>query len=179
VEFKPGQKVVYPNHGIALIEQIETRDINGEAREFFLLRLQENSSIVMVPCSNIAGVGLRRPIAAKQCDELLKLLASDFAAPPTDWKDRFREFSDRMRGGDIFLIAEVLKTLTWLNQIKPLSFREKRMLERARYLVISEIASVCRQTEMKVQSKVDEAIHGACIIHTRAFASAAGTGDGH
>jgi CarD family transcriptional regulator len=102
---------------------------------------------------------------------LLKSLAKDFSTPPTDWKDRFKEFSERMRSGDIFLVAEVLKTLTYLNRLKPLSFREKRMLERARYLVISELALVCGLPEARIEPKVDHALRGACNKHTRAAAA--------
>ncbi len=177
MEFKSGQKVIYPNHGIALVEQIETRQINGEEHEFYLLRVRENNSLVMVPKCNAHEIGLRRLIAGSQCDDLLKTLAHDFATPPTDWKDRFRDFSDKMRSGDVFAVAEVLKPLTYLHQLKPLSFREKSMLERARYLVISELASVCRRTEASVETKVDEALRGACSQHTQAFA--AGSRSGH
>lgn len=179
MEFKPGQKVVYPNHGIAIVEQIETRQINGEQHEFYLLRVRENNSLVMVPRRNAGEVGLRRPIAGSQCETLLQMLARDFAAPPSDWKNRFKEFSDKMRSGDLFAVAEVLKTLTWLNQLKPLSFREKRMLERARYLVISELACVCRQSEAKVEPKVDEALRGACDQHAQSFTHAATSHTGH
>ena len=177
--FKIGQKVVYPNHGIGIIEEIDTRHINGEQGEFYLLRLRATNSLVMVPTRNADEVGLRRPIGNRQCDDLLKLLAKDFSSPPVDWKDRFKELSDRMRSGDVFAVAEVLKALTYLNQLKPLSFREKRMLERARYLVVSELAIVCGQTEAQVEPKVDHALRGACNKHTRAFARAAGVSPGH
>ncbi|MFN7949574.1 MAG: CarD family transcriptional regulator [Blastocatellia bacterium] len=179
MEFKPGQKVVYPNHGIAIVEQIETRQINGEQHEFYLLRVRENNSLVMVPRHNAHEIGLRKPIAGRECEVLLKALSHDFAAPPPDWKNRFKEFSDKMRSGDLFAVAEVLKTLTYLNQLKPLSFREKRMLERARYLVISELACVCRQSEAKVEPKVDEALRGACDQHAQAFTRTALSQTGH
>lgn len=165
MEFKVGQKVVYPSHGIAIVERIESREIDGEDTDFYLLRVQANNSTVMVPISNATGVGIRRLIGARQCDELLRFLADDFNSPSTDWKDRFREFSEAIRSGDLFAVADVLKTLTFLNQNKPLSFREKQMLERARYLVISEIAVVSRKTEIVVGSKVDEAIVDACSRH--------------
>lgn len=168
--FKVGQKVVYPTQGVAVVEQIEARQINGEQQEFYLLRLQANNSLVLVPTRNADGVGLRRPIAARRCEDLLQELAQDFAAPPADWKDRFKEFSDQMRSGDLFAIAGVLKTLTYLNGIKPLSFREKQMLERAHYLVVSELALVSRRSEAKVAPQVDEALNGACHKHAHAIA---------
>jgi CarD family transcriptional regulator len=174
VLFKVGQKVVYPNHGIAVIEQIDQRQIDGETNEFYLLRLYTTNSTVMVPVRNAQEVGLRHPIANKQCNELLKVLAEDLTMPEMDWKNRFKDFSDRMRSGDLFLIAEVLKTLTYLNQLKPLSFREKRMLEKARQLVITELASVGGVSEAKIEPKVDAALDGACNKHRSAFAGSAG-----
>jgi CarD family transcriptional regulator len=172
VNFNIGDKVVYPNHGIAVIEQLSNHQINGENNEFYLLRLSSTNSTVMVPVRNALEVGLRSPIANKQCNELLKVLAEDLLMPDMDWKNRFKDFSDRMRSGDLFLIAEVLKTLTYLNQQKPLSFREKRMLEKARQLIISEIASVGGVPETKVEPKVDAALDGACNKHRAAFATA-------
>jgi CarD family transcriptional regulator len=98
---------------------------------------------------------------------LLKNLGDDFTAAPHDWKDRFKEFSEKMRTGDIFEVADVLKHLTYLSHSKPLSFREQRMLERARYLVVSELAAVCRQPECNVEPRVEQALTRACAKHER------------
>ena len=169
--FKVGQKVVYPAQGIGIVEQIESRQINGEQHEFYLLRLHANNSLVMVPTRNAEEIGLRRPLARSKCDELLGVLAADFHTPPKDWKDRFKEFTEAMRTGDPFVVAETLKTLTYLNQIKPLSFREKQMMERARNLIVSELAMVCRKSETVIAPKVDEALQKACTQHTQASAA--------
>ncbi len=181
VGFKVGQKVVYPNHGIGTIEQIEQKQIGSTSLPFYTLRLASNNSIVLVPVANANEVGLRSPISSAECEMLLKNLGDDFAAPSTDWKDRFKDFSERMRTGDIFEVADVLKNLTYLSHIKPLSFREQRMLERARYLVISELAAVCRQPECKVEPRVEQALARACTKHERrpARAHAAGAVVGH
>jgi CarD family transcriptional regulator len=98
---------------------------------------------------------------------LLKALADDFSSAANDWKDRFKEFSDKMRTGDIFEVADVLKHLTYLSHMKPLSFREQRMLERARYLVVSELAAVCRQPECNIEPRVEQALARACTKHER------------
>ncbi|MBX3280292.1 MAG: CarD family transcriptional regulator [Acidobacteria bacterium] len=177
--FKVGQQVVYPNHGVAVVEQIDMRDIDGRRDEFYLLRLYFNNSLVMVPTRNADEIGLRTPIGNTQCQELLNALAQDFLTPPAEWKNRFREFTERMRSGDIFSVAEVLKTLTYLNRLKPLSFREKRMLDRARYLVISEMAIVCGQSEASIEPKVDQALCGACDKHHSAFLQANGSPHSH
>ena len=110
---------------------------------------------------------MRSPINNSQCDRLLKALSADFTSPPIDWKNRYKEFLDRMKSGDIFHVAEVLKNLTYLSMSKPLSFREKRMLERARYLVISELSIVCRKSECVVEPLVDQALQQSCMKHTR------------
>ncbi|HEX7530190.1 MAG TPA: CarD family transcriptional regulator [Pyrinomonadaceae bacterium] len=167
VGFKVGQKVIYPNHGIGTIEQIEQKQIGAVALPFYTLRLAATNSLVLVPVSNAAEVGLRRPISSAECDTLFTALSGDFVTPANDWKDRFKDFSDRMRTGNIFEVAEVLKHLHYLSQVKPLSFREQRMLERSRYLVVSELASVCRQAECHIEPRVDHALEQARARHER------------
>ena len=165
--FKVGEKVVYPNHGIGVIEEISVREMGAGPNQFYMLRLKATDSVVMVPVANADEVGLRPPIKTKDCERLLKLLGENFAAPPSDWKDRYKEFLEKMRTGDVFTVSEVLKTLTYLSLRKPLSFREKRMLERARFLVVSEVAMVNRKTEVFIEEMVDEALSKACSKHTR------------
>ena len=178
VGFKVGQKVVYPNHGIGTIVQIEQKQIGATALPFYTLRLAATNSLVLVPVSNAAEVGLRSPISSGECEVLFKALADDFKSPANDWKDRFKDFSDKMRSGDIFEVANVLKHLTYLSHLKPLSFREQRMVERARYLVVSELAAVCRQPECNIEPRVEEALAKACAKHEhrplRVHAAAAG-----
>ena len=181
VGFKVGQKVVYPNHGIGTIEQIEKKQIGATLLPFYTLRLAANNSVVLVPVSNASEVGLRCPISSAECDMLLRNLADDFTSPANDWKDRFKEFSEKMRTGDIFEVADVLKHLTYLSNLKPLSFREQRMLERSRYLVISELAAVCKQPECSVEPRVEQALARACTKHDKrpSRVRAAGAAAGH
>jgi CarD family transcriptional regulator len=167
VGFKVGQKVVYPNHGIGTIEQIEQKQIGAVALPFYTLRLAATNSLVLVPVSNATEVGLRRPISSAECDTLFTALCGDFVTPANDWKDRFKDFSDKMRTGNIFEVAEVLKHLYYLSHVKPLSFREQRMLERSRYLVVSELAAVCRQPECNIEPRVDQALAQARVRHDR------------
>ena len=178
VGFKIGQKVVYPNHGIGIIEQIEQKQIGAVSLPFYTLRLASTNSLVLVPVSNATEVGLRHTISSGQCDLLFKALGGDFVSPANDWKDRFKDFSEKMRTGNIFEVAEVLKHLTYLSHSKPLSFREQRMLERSRYLVVSELAAVCRQPECNIDPRVDHELSQACarhdsrpIVRTRAAAA--------
>ncbi|MEY3282139.1 MAG: CarD family transcriptional regulator [Acidobacteriota bacterium] len=162
MEFKIGQKVIYPNHGVATIEQIEARQFQGNTQEFYLLRLQANNSVVMVPVQNAVTIGIRRLLQQRECRDLMELLEVLIEPPSArDWKDRFRGFTTAMRSGDIFAIAEVLKILTYLNSVKPLSFREKQMMERARYLIVSELAVASKKAENNVGPQVDQAIAAA------------------
>jgi CarD family transcriptional regulator len=165
VGFKVGQKVVYPNHGIGTIELIEQKQIGATALPFYTLRLAATNTLVLVPVTNATEVGLRKPITTLECDTLFQTLSSDFATPAHDWKDRFKDFSEKMRTGNIFEVAEVLKHLNYLSHSKPLSFREQRMLERAHYLVVSELAAVCRQPECNIEPRVNDALAQACSRH--------------
>ena len=181
VGFKVGQKVVYPNHGIGTIEQIEQKQIGSNSLPFYTLRLAATNSLVLVPVANASEVGLRSPISSGECEMLLKNLSDDFSSPANDWKDRFKDFSEKMRTGDIFEVAAVLKHLTYLSNLKPLSFREQRMLERSRYLVVSELAAVCRQPECNIEPRVDQALARAYTKHDRrpVRARAVGATAGH
>jgi CarD family transcriptional regulator len=166
VEFKIGQKVVYPNHGVGVIEGICTRDVgNGSPGHFYQLRLVAGGSVVMVPVDNVMEVGLRAPLSANQCQRLMDLLSDDFPEPASNWKDRYKEYLERMQTGDAFEVAYVLKTLAYLNHLKPLSFREKRLFEKARFLIVSELAAATRKSEGHIDPKIDMALQNACQKH--------------
>ena len=136
--FQVGEKVVYPNHGVGTIENISSRSFGSQEERFYLLRLHPNSMTVMVPFSHVGDVGLRK---VTKCSEITRVLTYLAAGRPTcahDWKDRFKENSERMKSGSLLEIAEVFKALTMIQMSKPLSFREKKMLERARSMIILE-----------------------------------------
>jgi CarD family transcriptional regulator, regulator of rRNA transcription len=136
--FQVGEKVVYPNHGVGTIENISSRSFGSQEERFYLLRLHPNSMTVMVPFSHVGDVGLRK---VTKCSEITRVLTYLAAGRPTcahDWKDRFKENSERMKSGSLLEIAEVFKALAMIQMSKPLSFREKKMLERARSMIILE-----------------------------------------
>ena len=138
--FQIGDKVVYPNHGVGVIEQISSRTVGPTVEKFYLLRIKSSSLKVMVPFHNVETVGLRRVIRNGEVQRIVEFLTDGKCENHTDWKYRFKENSDKMRTGSLLEVAGVLKSLLQLNQTKPLSFREKKMLERARYLLVSELA---------------------------------------
>ncbi len=139
--FQVGDKVVYPNHGIGVIENISVRSFGSHCEKFYLLRLTCNHMTVMIPFSHVQDVGLRRLSRNGQLERVLAYLGSGMCKSRKDWKNRFKENSEKMRVGGLLDIAEVLKSLLVRQLEKPLSFREKRMLERARQMLVSEIAT--------------------------------------
>ncbi len=160
--FEIGDQVVYPNHGVGIIEKISNRLVQGKFERFYLLRICSNDILVMVPTANANDVGLRRIIDTKDVDRLFLCLANDEFFSQRDWKDRFKENSEKMRSGSISHVAEVYKNLVYLNKIKPLSFREKRMQDRARFLLVSELASVMGVEEEQIEARVDKIVNKAC-----------------
>jgi len=151
LNFHIGDKVVYPNHGVGIIEQISSRTIGGAVERFYLLNIKASSLKVMVPCNNVGSVGLRRVVRNGEVQKVIDLLSINETGTNGDWKDRFKENSDRMRTGSLLEVAGVLKSLIALHAAKPLSFREKKMLERARYLLVSELAMARNCEESKIE----------------------------
>jgi len=135
-----GDKVVYPNHGVGVIEQISSRTLGSTVERYYLLKIKASSLKVMVPFNSLHNVGLRRVVKNGEVQKILDFLTDGECLSNNDWKYRFKENSDKMRTGSLMEVAVVLKGLLLLNQSKPLSFREKKMLERARYLLVSELA---------------------------------------
>ncbi|MBN2430379.1 MAG: CarD family transcriptional regulator [Acidobacteria bacterium] len=158
MEFIVGDKVVYPNHGLGYIEEIAQQKIAGQQIHFYQLRLMESNSTILIPVDNVDSVGLRRTISRKDAESMLKSLASDCTDPTIDWKDRFRENSDKMKSGKICDVIDVLKSLARVNTQKSLSFREKKMYDRAKRLLIMELAAVLSSTEENMEHVVDDAL---------------------
>lgn len=138
--FVVGEKVVYPNQGVGTIENISTRYFEQKPERFYLLRLFCSSMTVMVPFANAQSIGLRKISKATDVSKVLAYLAGPSIENLQDWKIRFKINSDKMLSGRLLQIAEVFKQLVRLQADKPLSFREKKMLDRARTMLISEVA---------------------------------------
>lgn len=158
MEFKVGDKVVYPNHGVGVIEQVAKKSIGGTISSYYRLRLLSTDSMVMVPVDNTSTVGLRKVLTRHQYTRVFKLLKNGEVATYDDWKGRFQANSEKMRTGDIMAVVEVLKSLTMLAEVKPLSYRERKMLDRARFLLISELSEASNKTPDKVEEQIDVAL---------------------
>ncbi|MCU1342759.1 MAG: transcriptional regulator, CarD family [Candidatus Acidoferrum typicum] len=141
MDYKIGDKVVYPNHGVGIIEQINFGVLNGRTEKYYMLKIYASGLKVMVPASNAISVGLRPVIRNGETLKVLGFLEKGKPNSHHDWKHRFKENSERMRTGALIEVAAVLKSLVSLSRTKPLSFREKKMLERAKFLLVSELAT--------------------------------------
>jgi CarD family transcriptional regulator len=142
MQFQVGDKIVYPNQGVGIVEQVFSRNLTGQAEGYYRLKLQSNGLRVMVPITNVQSVGLRRVAKNPEVELVLHYLNNGTCQAMQDWKGRFKENSEKMRTGSLQQVAEVFKSLLVLSQGKPLSFREKRMLERSWQLLVDEIAIV-------------------------------------
>lgn len=158
LKFKVGDKVVYPNHGIGVIKEIKDISYGGTLSTFISLQILSTDSTVMVPVQNSKAVGLRKLVSRAKVKLVLDRLKTASVDIPQDWKGRYQENQDKMRSGDIEQVAEVLKNLTYLNSVKTLSYRERKMLDRARLLVVSELAEASGQVAARVEEQVDEAM---------------------
>ncbi len=151
MQFNTGDKVVYPNHGVGVIEQIGYGTVNGRTETYYMLRIASSALKVMIPRSNAEAVGLRPVIRNGETSKVLGFIEKGKFNSHHDWKHRYKENSDRMRTGSLIEVAAVLKSLVTLSRTKPLSFREKKMLERARYLLVSELATARNTTAETVE----------------------------
>jgi CarD family transcriptional regulator len=156
--FRIGEKVVYPNQGVGTIENISTRSFGSAFEQFYLLRFGANSMTVLVPFSNAANIGLRRVTRDREISRILSFLSNGNCSIHADWKVRYKENCERMQSGDLLQAAEVLKALLQVHLEKPLSFREKKMLDRARHMLVSEISIARSVPELTAAALMQRAL---------------------
>ena len=156
--FQIGDKVVYPNQGVGTIENISTRSFGTVFERFYLLRFGYNSVTVLVPFSNAANIGLRRVTKNREISRVLSFLSNGSCRVNSDWKVRFKENTEKMQSGSLLQAAEVFKGLLQIHLEKPLSFREKKMLERARHMLVSEISIARNVPELHAVNMLQRAL---------------------
>jgi CarD family transcriptional regulator, regulator of rRNA transcription len=162
---KVGEKVAYPNQGVCLVEEFKQCTIGGRLMRGYSLRVQNDNSTIFVPEENAGSVGIRPLISSSQCEQLIDKLSEDFEPVSCDWKTRSREFSERMRSGDVFQAAEVFKMLTFLSHEKKLSFREQTLLEKSKFLILSEIKNAYTKKRPPVEDDIIGMVESACSKH--------------
>jgi CarD family transcriptional regulator len=165
MELNIGQKVAYPNQGVCLVEGIQKRIIGCDSMNFYSLRVLSDNSVIFVPTANTEAVGIRPIICPSEYKRLLTDLRKDFEEVSNDWKTRSREYNEKLQTGDVFEAADVLKKLTFLSHEKKLSFREQTLLEKAKFLIVSEISNASLTDEVKISTKIDKLIAAACEKH--------------
>lgn len=154
--FKVGEKIVYPNHGVTIVEQVGDISLNGTRSIFYNLRLLANNSRLMVPIHNTDRVGLRPLYRQKEMKNVLTLLEERVGNSNRDWKDRYRDNVEKMKTGRLEDVADVLKNLNQVAKRKSLSFREKKMYDRARYLLVSEVAIVKDMPQEEAEALIEK-----------------------
>ena len=164
MKFQIGDKVIYPNHGVGIIREIATKTILDTTCGFYSLRMISTDTTVLVPVDNVEGVGLRKAIEEEEIKKIFNLLGNGKIEDHQNWKGRFKDNSDKMRTGSIYDVVDVLKSLNHLSQSKNLSFREKRMLDRSKFLVVTEISEVSDDHPDTVDEKVNKALD-RCLVN--------------
>src|SRR6187399_934168 len=158
--FDVGDKVVYPHHGAATIEKREKKEAFGEQREYLILRLAYGDLTLMVPSDNTESVGLREVINDEEVEEVFAVLRKKEARMPTNWSRRFKNHVEKLKSGDIYQVAKVVRNLSIREADKGLSAGEKRMLARARQILVSELTFALNVDEETAESRLDDVLAG-------------------
>jgi len=153
--FKIGDKVVYPMHGAGVIEAIEEKEVLGERRQYYILRLPVGDMKVMVPITN--GVGLREVVDREGVQKVFHILRQQSSAMSPNWNRRYRANLEKIKSGSIYEVAEVVRNLVKRDREKGLSSGERKMLENARQILVSELVLATELEEDKAQSLLDSA----------------------
>ena len=157
--FSVGETVVYPNHGAAVIEDIETRKINGEDQDYLVLRIvAQNDLVVRVPACNLDLVGVRDVVDEKGLELVFGVLRAEHVEEPTNWSRRYKANLEKLHSGDVMKVAEVVRDLWRRDHERGLSAGEKRMLAKARQILVSELALAEHTNEDKAEVHLDEVL---------------------
>lgn len=159
--FKVGNKAVYPAHGVVHVKAVESKEICGTIRNFYILQVVDSDVTVMVPIDNAETVGLRPVITKRQISRIYDILKtktknSNNHNGGQSWNKRYREYSDKLKSGDIFEVANVLRDINHLQKAKDLSFGEKRIMDSARTLLIKEIAIAKNLAEDSIIKEIEQ-----------------------
>ncbi len=158
MNFVVGDTVVYPHHGAALIEAIEMRTIKGEAKEYLVLRIAQGDLTVRVPSSNAAYVGVRDVVDQEGLDKVFEVLRAPHTEEPTNWSRRYKANLEKLASGDVNKVAEVVRDLWRREQDRGLSAGEKRMLAKARQILVGELALAEGTDNEKADIILDEVL---------------------
>jgi CarD family transcriptional regulator len=156
VNYKVGDKVVYPHHGAGKVLKKEKKEVLGEAREYLTIKILHNDMTVMVPSDSAGRAGLRRVIGEDDVERVLAVLRDDISQMPKNWNRRFKHNRDKMKTGDVFELAEVVRNLAIRDFQKGLSTGEKQMFTRAKKILSSELMYALDMDEKEAEEYLDD-----------------------
>ena len=161
VDYEIGDHVVYPHHGAGKVLKKEVRNVLGSEREYLTIKILHNEMTVMVPCENAARAGLRRVIDEEAVARVISVLCSDVSQMPKNWNRRFKHNRDKIKTGDVFELAEVVRNLAIREADKGLSTGEKQMFTRAKKVLASELTYALDMEENEAEAHIDSLIEEA------------------
>ena len=170
--YKVGDKVVYPHHGAGTVVKKESRDVLGQKREYLTIKILHNDMTVNVPAENAERVGLRKVIDGEMVTKVMKALTGGGTAMPKNWNRRFKHNRDKMKTGDIFELAEVVRNLSLRDHEKGLSTGEKQMFVKAKKILVSELMYAKGMDEEEAAEWLDDILSGVGAKKSRAKVAA-------
>jgi len=156
--FKVGDRVVYPMHGAGVIQSIEQKEILGAVQQYYVMHLPMGDMMVMIPLNSADEVGLREVINSEEVEQVLEVLRGDTTKMSTNWNRRYRANLEKIRTGNIYEVAEVVRNLALRDQEKGLSTGERKMLESARGILLSELCLSQDVEESEVEAALSQVL---------------------
>jgi len=155
VAFDVGDRVVYPHHGAAVIKKREKRKVNGATAEYLVLEMAHGELTLSVPVDKADDVGMRPPIGKEEVEDLFELLGKKDVREPANWSRRFKNHQEKLKSGDVYQVAEVVRNLALRDQAKGLSAGEKSMFVKARSVLVSELSFALDVSEDDALAQVE------------------------
>ena len=159
--FRKGDTVVHPEHGAAVIQELREKEFLGEKRTYLVLRVAYGDLTLLIPVDSTEQVGLRQVVSKNEVKKVLKVLTEDESSMAANWSRRFKNNMEKLHSGDPYQVAEVLRNLAIREREKGLSAGEKRMILKARQILISELSYATAKTEDQAEIMIDEVLDGA------------------
>ncbi|MDP8971360.1 MAG: CarD family transcriptional regulator [Actinomycetota bacterium] len=156
--YRVGDTVVYPHHGAAVIQKREKRTLAGEERDYLVLRLTYGDLTLMVPADATDDVGLRDVCSMQEVDQVISVLRRRDGQMPTNWSRRFKANYEKLKSGDIFQVAEVVRNLSLRESEKGLSAGEKRMLTKSKQILVSELSAAIKKDDEDTEALIDKVL---------------------
>ena len=157
MEFKVGDKAVYPGHGVGVVQAVETMDLDGDRTQMYVLKILDNGVTIRVPLQNASALGMRSVISEEQVRKVYDVLKDrDVPADNQTWNRRYREYLNKIQTGDPIEVGKVLRDLALLRHDKNLSFGERKMYDQAHRLLVEELAVAKDTDEQTIQKEIEE-----------------------